>query len=77
MKIDPDMTEVTERANKTIKTAIVNMLLYKKIEEEMNLMRSDLKSTQLEILEIKNTIFQMKCTPGGIESRLDTSGKKD
>lgn len=53
------------------------MLLYTMMEEKMNLMRRDLKRAQLEILDIKSTIFQMKYTPGGIEIRLDTSVEKD
>lgn len=74
---DPDMTEVTEWPNKTTKTAIADTLLYKKMEEKMNLRRRDFKRAQLEILDIKSTIFQMKYTPGGVEIRLDTSGEKD
>lgn len=74
------MPEMMELAKKDFKTAIVNMLyMFKMIEANMKMKRKevDFFKTQMELLEMKNIVSEMKTTLDEINSILGTAKEKN
>lgn len=74
------MPEMMELAKKDFKTAIVNMLyMFKMIEGNMKMKRKevDFFKTQMELLEMKNIVSEMKTTLDEINSILGTAKEKN
>lgn len=74
------MPEMMELAKKDFKTAIVNMLyMFKMIEGNMKMKRKevDFFKTQMELLEMKNIVSEMKTTLDEMNSILGTAKEKN
>lgn len=73
------MPEMMELAKKDVKTAIINMLyMFKMIEGNINMKRKEVGflKTQMELIEMKNIVSEMKTTLDEINSILDTAKEK-
>lgn len=74
------MPEMMELAKKDFKTATVNMLyMFKMIEGNMKMKRKevDFLKTQMELLEMKDIVSEMKTTLDEINSISDTTKEKN
>ena len=74
---DPEMRSMVKLADDDFKTADVNIFKYS--EENMNISKSiieDMKRNQMEIIEMKIEISEIKNSLKGISSRLYTIEEK-
>lgn len=76
----PRNARMIELANKDVKIAITNMLhMFKIMEGNMNMMRKEAENIlkiQMELLEMKSTVSEMKTIQCELKSRLDTAKGK-
>ena len=65
------MTQMTQLLDKDIRTDIINIpQMLKKVEESMDMTKRKKQKDPNQTLEMKNTMFGMKNTLNGINSRL-------
>lgn len=69
------MTSVTELVDSSIKTVITVFHIFKKIERLVMLRRDmeNITTIQIKHIEVKVTMFDLKNTPSGNKSSLDTA----
>lgn len=79
METYPKMTQMIELLDKNIKTAIKTMFhMLENLQERLNISRGmeDIKKTQIKLLEINYSMFEIKNTPDGVNRRLGTTEEK-
>ena len=65
------MTQMTQLLDKDIRTDIINIpQMLKKVEESMDMTKRKKQKDPNQTLDMKNTMFGMKNTLNGINSRL-------